>query len=138
MRKFFKSITNRAYTWYFTLKLGSVHDWEQLMPTFKTKFFYAEAKFSLTELCQTRQHLGNDLDAYVRRFHEKAMDRCDSVAEEVLSNIWFHSMVNKYITFLENLSFLSFSVLMEVGRRTSELVCRTSRSFSTITHITIP
>lgn len=37
-----------------------------------TKFFFAEAKYTLAELGRTRQYAGKDLDLYVKRFHDKA------------------------------------------------------------------
>lgn len=56
LRKFSKSLTDRAYTWYDNLKPGSVRDCEHLVSLFFCaeehilKFFCAEAKFSLVEL----------------------------------------------------------------------------------------
>lgn len=70
---------------------------------------------------------GEDLHVYVRRLHEKALDCCDLVEEEILLNVCLHDRIKEYSIFLENLSFPSCSKLMEDGRRTNELVCRTSR-----------
>lgn len=50
MREFSKSLTDRAYTWYVNLRASSVHDWEHLVSLYNVKFFYVEAKFSLSEL----------------------------------------------------------------------------------------
>lgn len=44
-----------------------------MVSVFNTKLFCAKVKFSLAELGQTRQYLGDDLDLYVRRFYEKAL-----------------------------------------------------------------
>lgn len=42
---------------------------------------YAEAKLTSTELARTRQYSGEDLDEYVKRFNEKALDCCDPVVK---------------------------------------------------------
>lgn len=36
--------------------------------------------------------LSKDQNIYLRRFHEKAMDCCDSVEEEVLVNVYLYGM----------------------------------------------
>lgn len=61
----------------FGIFLGAPH------VIFNTKFFCIEPKFTLTKLGITHQYLGEDLDAYVKRFHEKPLYCCDLVAEEV-------------------------------------------------------
>lgn len=79
------------------------------MSLFNSNFyFYAEAKFTLTKLGRTRQHPGEGLDAYLRRFHKRATDRCYLVAEKVLFDVCIHYMLEEYMTFLKNLSFLVF------------------------------
>lgn len=42
LKEFSKSLTDRAYTWYVNLKLGSVRDFEHLVSLFNSKFFCAE------------------------------------------------------------------------------------------------
>lgn len=44
------------------------------MTVFNNNFFCIEAKFSLVELGGTRKLLSEDLDLYIRRMHEKALD----------------------------------------------------------------
>lgn len=41
------------------------------MSLFKMKFIHVEAKFSVAELNQIRQHSGDYIDEFVRRFHDK-------------------------------------------------------------------
>lgn len=98
------------------------------MYLFNTKFFCTEAKFSIVELERMRQHPGQDMDIYMRRFHERAIDCCDPAAEEILVDICLRGMMEEYHKFLENLSFSSLSRLMEAAMRTNESVRRTSRS----------
>lgn len=49
------------------------------MRMFNTKFFCDEVTFILAELGRTTQHLDEDLDLYVKRFRERALDFSDVV-----------------------------------------------------------
>lgn len=105
-----------------------------MLAAFNTKFFFTEAKYNFAELGRTRQYAGEDLDPYVKRFHDKALDCVNPVDEEVLVNMCLHGMNDEYRVFLENLMFSSFSNSMEAARRTNESVRRTpkaSRTFPT-------
>lgn len=48
-----------------------------MIATFNTKFFFVEAKYTLTKLGRTRQYSGDDLDLYVKRFHDKVLNCVD-------------------------------------------------------------
>lgn len=117
LREFSKSLTDSAYNWYLNLKPGSIQDWDHIVMLFNAKFFCAEARFTLAELGRTRQHLGEDLDVYVKRFRKRALDCSDAVDKETLVDVCLHGMVNEYRVYLENLTFPSFSKLMEAARR---------------------
>lgn len=58
-----------------------------------------------------RQHLGEILDAYMKRY-EKALDCCDLVVEDVFVDIYLHYKIEVYRIYLENFS----SWLMEPAR----------------------
>lgn len=111
--EFSKSLVDRAYTWYLNLKPVSIQNWEHL--DFNARFICAEAKFSLVELSRTREFAGEDLDLYMKGFHEKALDCCNTVDEETMVGVFLHGMANDYPAFLENFSFPSFSKLMEAS-----------------------
>lgn len=49
------------------------------------KLFYVKAKFSLPELGRIRECSGEDLDTYLKIFHDKALDCCDPVEEELVN-----------------------------------------------------
>lgn len=98
-------LIDRAYTWY---EPGLLHDWEHLMSLLKTKFLCI-AKFSLAKLGRTRRHPRVDLNAYVMRFHERALDCCNLMAEEVIVDVCFHGMLEEYCIFLE-----MFSIFFQV------------------------
>lgn len=116
MREFSKTLTDRAYTEYADLKPGLAHNWEQLYRRLTLSFFYAKPNITLAELRRTHQYLGEDLDAYVKRFHKKALESCGLELEEVLVDLCLHGMTKEYKIFLENLSCSSFSRLMEAAR----------------------
>lgn len=44
LKEFSKSLTDHAYTWYMNLKPGTVHDWEDLVSFFNTKFCCAKSQ----------------------------------------------------------------------------------------------
>lgn len=103
LREFSKSLTDRAYVWYLYLRPGSIQDWDHLVTLLNAKFLCGEAKFTLAELGRTRQYSGEDLDTYVRRFPERALDCSDAVDEETLVYVCLHDMANEYRVYLENL-----------------------------------
>lgn len=65
--------------------------------------------------------LREDLDAYVRRFHDKALNSSDLVEEKMLVDVCLLGMM-EYRIFIENFSFPFFFKLMEASRRTNESV----------------
>lgn len=106
-----KPITNRAYACYVNLKPSMVHDWEHLVSLFSTNFLHAEAKCTLVELDKSRQYLGEDLDVYVRRFHEKALDYYNLLEEEIFINVFLPGMMEEYRILLEAPDFTSKSFI---------------------------
>ena len=39
LREFFKSLTDKAYSWFVNLPANSIKDWDKLVNAFCTKFF---------------------------------------------------------------------------------------------------
>lgn len=66
-----------------------MHDWEHLVSLFSAKVFFAEAKLILAELGQTCQYPGEYLHAYIKRFHEKSLNYCYSVSEDLFVDVAF-------------------------------------------------
>lgn len=97
------------------MKPGSIQDWDHLVTLFNAKFFCGEARFTLVELDRTRQYPSEDLNVYMKRFRERALDYSDVVNEKTLVDIFLHGMANEYWAYLENLTCLSFSKLMEAA-----------------------
>lgn len=84
-----------------------------LISLLNLKFFCAKGRLSLVKLGYISQHPGEDLDTYVRRFHNKALDSCDPVEDKLLVDVCLLWMIEEYHIFLENLSFPSFSRLID-------------------------
>lgn len=76
---------------------------------------------------RTTQFSGEDLDLYVKRFYDKALDCSHPVNEDVLVNVSLHEMVGECQVFLENRSFPSFLKLMKASRRTNESMKNTPK-----------
>lgn len=67
-----------------------------------------EAKFSLVELGRTIQSQCEDLDLYVKRFQEKALDCCGPVGKETMIDVCLHVMANDL--FGESFTLLIFQI----------------------------
>lgn len=63
------------------------------MSLLNTKFFCAEASLSSTKHSNI---WGKDLDAYVRRFYKRDLDYCVPNVEEVVVDVYLHSMMEEY------------------------------------------
>lgn len=114
--------TNKMHTWYANLNQAQYVSAHTLSPCSNSTFFCTKARFILAE----------DLNFYVRRSREKALEHCDLVYEEMLVDVCFHGMVKKYRVFLENLSFSSFPKLIEPRQRSNESVCRSSKFITSV------
>lgn len=53
--------------------LGYVPNWEYFVSLLSTKFLCVEVKFTLVNLGRTCQYPGEDMDAYVKLFHENVI-----------------------------------------------------------------
>lgn len=93
-RSLFKRIldvlTDKAYTWYANLKLGTMHDQEHLVSFLNIKFFHAKAKVHPSRAWLHRPIFRRSPRRILRRFHERALDCCDQVDEEILVNVYLH------------------------------------------------
>lgn len=69
----------------------------------------------------------------MKRFHKKALDCRDPVAEDMLVEVCLQGMIENYMIFSENLSFPFLLLLMETARRTN--VTKTLKSSLTIWYV---
>ncbi|CAL9025182.1 unnamed protein product [Prunus brigantina] len=103
LREFSKSLTDRAYTWYTTLTLGSVCFWDDLASQFCKKYFQHEERVTTTQLNNTRQKHGEDPVDFLRRFRDLALDCYDEKDKEALVEICISNIVADYRVYLENI-----------------------------------
>ena len=50
LREFAKSLVDRAYTWYITLRPGSIKTWDKMMERFYAKYYPGEDKITFQNL----------------------------------------------------------------------------------------
>ena len=103
LREFFKSLCDRAYTWYIDLKLGSIPTWNDMVDVFCTKYFHGEETIMLATLQATKQRNGEDLMEYIKRFRDIALDCYDHCEERILVEMCKTNMIREYRAVLENL-----------------------------------
>ena len=61
LREFAKSLVDRAYTWYTTLRPGSIKTWDEMMERFCAKCYPGEDKVIFQSLQMVRQRPKEDL-----------------------------------------------------------------------------
>ena len=103
LREFSKSLCNRAYTWYFGLKSGSIPTWDDMVDVFCTKYFHREEMVTLVTLQATKQRNGEDLMEYIKRFRDIALDCYDHCEERTLVEMCMTNIIREYRAILENL-----------------------------------
>ena len=60
LREFAKSLMDRAYTWYTTLRPGSIKTWDEIMERFCAKYYPSEDKVTFQCLQMVKQRFGED------------------------------------------------------------------------------
>ena len=68
LREFSKSLTDRAYTWYSTLQLGSIAIWDDMVESLCSKYFHDEEKVTVLTLHNSKQKSSKGLLDFIRRF----------------------------------------------------------------------
>ena len=126
LREFAKSLVDRAYTWYTTLRLGSIKTWDEMMERFYAKYYPGEDKITFQNLQMVRQRPGEDPVQFIKRFEDVSLD-CygdheeKELVESCISNMLFDNRLN-----LKNLCIAQFADLLQRIRRTSQTM-RTKR-----------
>ena len=60
LREFAKSLVDRVYIWYTTLRLGSIKTWDEMMERFCAKYYPGEDKATFQSLQMVRQRPRED------------------------------------------------------------------------------
>ena len=97
---------NRAYTWYTTLRPGTIKTWDEMMERICVKYYLGEDKVTFQSLQMVRQRPREDPVQFIKRFEDVSLD-CYGVHEEkelletCISNMLFDyrlNLENLYIT----------------------------------------
>ena len=113
LREFAKSLVDRAYTWYTTLRPGSIKTWDEDKVTFQS-------------LQMVRQRPGDDLVQFIKRFKDVSLDCYGDHEEKALVETCISNMLFDYKLRLENLCITQFVDLLQRTRRTAQTM-RTKR-----------
>ena len=103
LREFSKSLCDQAYTWYISLKLGSIPTWDDMVDVFCIKYFHEEEIVTLATLQATKQRSSEDLMEYIKKFKDIALDCYDYCEERTLVEKCMTNMIKEYMAILENL-----------------------------------
>ncbi|KAG5557328.1 hypothetical protein RHGRI_007546 [Rhododendron griersonianum] len=122
LREFSKSLTDKAYSWYTNLAPNSVLSWEDMVKKFYSKFFYVEDRLTTVQLMKVTQRPSEDLNAYVRRFHELLVDVQEPISKDCLAKICVDGMQPAFKPHLVTHHFPDFSALYEAARNLNETV----------------
>ncbi|OVA07301.1 hypothetical protein BVC80_1601g89 [Macleaya cordata] len=122
LRKFSKSLTGKAYTWYNNLAPDSINTWNEMVTVFYKEFFFVSEQLTLSDLGRLSQEKSEHLNEFVRRFHNQAMDCHEHVTETHLVELCINGMSPMYRALLENLRLQTFSELHEAAKRTTTSV----------------
>ena len=126
LREFAKSLVNRAYTWYTTLRPGSIKTWEEMMKRFYAKYYPGEDKVTFQSLQMMRQRPGEDPIQFIKGFEDVSLDCYGNHKEKELVETCISNMLFDYRLNLENLCITQFADLQQRTRRTAQTM-RTKR-----------
>ena len=70
LKEFAKSLVNKAYTRYTTLRPGSIKTWDEMMERFCAKYYPGEYKVTFQSLQMVRQRPGEDPIQFIKRFED--------------------------------------------------------------------
>ena len=120
LREFAKSLVDRAYTWYTTLRLGSIKTWDEMMERFRPKYYPGKDKVTFQSLQMVRQRPGEDPIQFIKRFEDVSLDCYGDHEEKELVETCISNMLFDYRLNLKNLCITQFVDLLQRTRRTSQ------------------
>ena len=126
LKEFAKSLVDRAYTWYTTLRLGSLRIWNDMVERFCAKYYPGEDKVTFANLQMVKQRPGEDPVQFIKRFEDVPLDCYGDHEEKELMGICISNMLFDYRLNLENLFITHFTDLLQRNRRTA-LAIKTKR-----------
>ena len=120
LREFAKSLVDRPYTWYTTLRPGSIKTWDEMMERFCAKYYLSEDKVTFQSFQMVRQRPGEDPVQFIKRFEDISLDYYRDHKEKELVETFISNMLFDYRLNLENLCITQFADLLQKTRRTTQ------------------
>ena len=117
---------DKAYTWYTTLRPGSIKTWDEMMERFCAKYYPSEDKITFQNLQIVRQRHGEDPVQFIKRFEDVSLDCTRDHEEKELVETCISNMLFDYRLNLKNLCIAQFADLLQRTRRTVQTM-RTKR-----------
>lgn len=88
LREFAKSLVDRTYTWYTTLRPRSIGNWDDMTEKFCAKYYPGEDKVTFANLQTMKQRAGEDHVQFIKRFEDI------SLVETCISNMLYDYKLN--------------------------------------------
>ena len=120
LREFAKSLVDRAYTWYTTLRPGSIKTWDEMMERFCAKYYPGEDKVIFQSLQMVRQRPRKDPVQFIKRFENVSLDCYGNHEEKELVETCVSNMLFNYKLNLENLYITQFADLLQRTKRAGQ------------------
>ena len=111
LREFAKSLVDRAYTWYTTLRLGSIRTWDDMVKRFCTKYYLGKDKVTFANLQMVKQRPREGPVQFIKRFEDVSLDCYGDHEEKELVETHISNMLFDYRLNLENLCVTQFADL---------------------------
>ena len=112
LREFAKSLVDRAYTWYTTLRPGSIKTWDEMMERLCAKYYLVEDKITFQSHQMVKQRPGEDPIQFIKRFEDVSLDFYGDHKEKELIETCISNMLFDYRLNLENLCIAQFADLL--------------------------
>ena len=103
LREFAKSLVDRVYSWYTTLRPRSIKIWDEMMERFCAKYYPGEDKVTFQSFQMVRKRPGEDLVQFIKRFEDLSLDFNRDHEEKELVETYISNMLFKYRLNLKNL-----------------------------------
>ena len=84
LREFPKSLVDKAYTWYTTLRPESIKTWDEIMERFCAKYYPGGEKVTFQSLQIVKQRSGDDPVQFIKRFEDVSLDCYEDHEEKSL------------------------------------------------------
>ena len=122
---------DRAYTWYTTLRLGSIKTWDKMVERFCAKYYPGEDKVTFQSLQMVRQRPREDPVQFIKRFEDVSLDCYGDHEEKELLETCISNMLFDYRLNLENLYITQFFT-RNLGRKPWSLLRSNPRCKGTL------